>query len=133
MTDDTNLLARLADLENRVLRLEGGQDQAGVPFKQQSLREFLNEKNPQTANDRGLCIAYYLETSKAFGSFNAEDIKRGFREARIPVPSNPNDVVNKNIMKGYVMDAEAPKDGKKAWILTVTGMVQIQKGFAADK
>jgi hypothetical protein len=131
MTED-EIKAKFADFERRIEAIEASQRQTTplpAKSKQQSLREFLNEKKPATANDRGLSIAYYLETLKGYDSFNADDIKVGFREARIPVPKNPNDVINKNIAKAYMMDAEQSKDGKKAWVLTGTGLEVAEKGF----
>lgn len=134
MTND-EIQTKLAELERRVQALETGQDMLGSAAtaannKRLSLREFLNQKMPTTANDRGLAIAYYNETIKGYGCFNAEDIKVGFRDARIPAPKNPNDVINKNIAKGYMMDAEQSKAGKKAWVLTGTGLEAVEKGFA---
>jgi hypothetical protein len=134
MTND-EVEAKITELEHRIAALEAGSVQQNTTFaanKKQSLREFLNERNPSTANDRGLCIAYYCEAAKGFESFNADDIKLGFREARIPVPKNPNDVINKNIAKAYMMDAEQAKDGKKAWVLTTTGMEAVEKGFSKE-
>lgn len=133
MTND-EIQTKLTDLERRVQALEAGQSTAGsaatgAANKQLSLREFLNQKKPTTANDRGLAIAYYNETVKGYDCFNAEDIKAGFRDARIPAPKNPNDVINKNIAKGYMMDAEQSKAGKKAWVLTGTGLDAVKKGF----
>lgn len=133
---DDEIQAKLAELERRIQVLETGQrPQASAPgttSKQQSLREFLNEKKPTTANDRGLCIAYYYETVKGYNCFNAEDIKAGFRESRIPAPKNPNDVINKNIAKAYMMDADQSKDGKKAWVITGTGEEAVGKGFSKE-
>lgn len=134
MTND-EIQTKLTELERRVQALEAGQGILGSAAtaannKQLSLREFLNQKKPTTANDRGLTIAYYNETIKGYGCFNAEDIKVGFRDARIPAPKNPNDVINKNIAKGYMMDAEQSKAGKKAWVLTGTGLEAVEKGFA---
>jgi hypothetical protein len=126
---------KLAELERRVHALEDTGQQPSpqaASLKKQSLREFLNEKKPTTATDRGLSIAYFYETVKDYESFNADDLKSGFREARIPAPKNPNDVINKNIIKAYMMDAEQPKDGKKAWILTGTGLEAVEKGFGKD-
>lgn len=133
MTND-EIQTKLTELERRVHALEAGQDAPGFTVngaakKQLSLREFLNQKQPTTANDRGLAIAYYNETIKGYEYFSAEDIKAGFRDARIPAPKNPNDVINKNIAKGYMMDAEQSKAGKKAWILTGTGLEAVEKGF----
>ncbi|HET9412295.1 MAG TPA: hypothetical protein VFO38_05675, partial [Candidatus Saccharimonadales bacterium] len=106
MTND-EIQTKLVELERRVLVLEAsrgkdapGSTTSGAANKQLSLREFLNQKKPTTANDRGLAIAYYNETIKGYECFNAEDIKAGFHDARIPAPKNPNDVINKNIAKG---------------------------------
>ena len=135
MTND-EIQTKLAELERRVQALEAGQSTQGsanigaASKKQLSLREFLNQKKPTTANDRGLAIAYYNEAVKGYDCFNAEDIKAGFRDARISAPKNPNDVINKNIAKGYMMDAEESKAGKKAWVLTGTGLEAVEKGFA---
>ncbi len=133
---DNEVQAKLVELERRIQVLEAGQTTQGrtpgSATKQQSLREFLNEKRPTTANDRGLCIAYYYETAKGYDCFNAEDIKAGFRDARIPAPKNPNDVINKNIGKAYMMDAEQSKGGKKAWVLTGTGQEVVEKGFSKE-
>jgi hypothetical protein len=134
MTND-EIQTRLTELERRVQALEAGQGALDTKTtepnnKQLSLREFLNQKKPTTANDRGLAIAYYNETIKGYGCFNAQDIKVGFRDARIPAPKNPNDVINKNIAKGYMMDAEQSKASKKAWVLTGTGLEAVEKGFA---
>lgn len=135
MTND-EVQAKLAEFERRIQTLEAGRPSVAgaraTTAKQQSLREFLNEKKPVTANDRGLSIAYYYETVKGYESFNAEDIKAGFRDARIAPPKNPNDVVNKNIAKAYMMDAEQAKDGKKAWVLTGTGLEAVEKGFGKE-
>lgn len=131
---DVDVQSKLAALERRIEALEA----SGKPVslvtsaKKKSLREFLNEMKPQTANDRGLSIAYYYENFRGFESFNAEDIKAGFREARITLPKNSNDVINKNIAKGYMMDTEQGKDGKKAWVLTATGLEVVKKGFGKE-
>ena len=130
---------RLQDLESRIVKLESGQSiQAQVQKQNQkvktmSLREFLNLKKPKTVNDNVLVIGYYLEHLKEFEAFNVDDIKLGFREAKIPLPSNLNDVVNKNIKKAYVMSAGSQKDGKKAWVLTATGDDIAEQGFESKE
>lgn len=129
-----NINQKILELEQRIEALE---NQPGSPKgapatgtkKQKSLREFLNDQGATTANDRGLSIAYFLEIHRNYPSFNAEDIRNGFREARIQPPKNPNDLINKNIAKGLIMDAEQNKDGKRAWILTGTGEEFVNKGF----
>lgn len=54
-------------------------------------------------------------------AFNVNDLREAFRSARVPIPKNLNDKVNKNIGKGYLMDVESDKSGKKTWVLTATG------------
>jgi len=132
---------RLQDLEVRVAKLELSQptqtqtqtQKQNQKVKNMSLREFLNLKKPKTVNDNVLVIGYYLEHLKGFEAFNVDDIKFGFREAKIPQPTNLNDVVNKNIKKAYVMSAESQKDGKKAWVLTATGEGIVKKGFESKE
>jgi len=128
--------AKLAELEHRIIALEMPTFRLQTKVdgaRKLSLREFLNEKKPTTANDRTLCIAYYGETVNGAETFNTDDIKAGFREARIPLPRNPNDVINKNISKAYIMVADQAKEGKRAWVLTATGIEAIEKGFGSGK
>lgn len=125
---------KILELEQRIQVLETNQKLTEhtsfkISKKQQSLREFLNQKNPKTANDQGLCIAYYHEILKEQGGFNVEDIRNGFFDARLPAPKNPNDVINKNIRKAYIMSTKQTKEGKKTWVLTNTGIEVVEKGF----
>jgi hypothetical protein len=120
-------------LESRVDKLEAAlvpvTPEASHPTKPKSIREFINEKLPLTANDRALTIGYYLETVRSQGSFSADDIKRTFKEAKIAPPANVNDVINKNVGKGYMMDSD-DRTGKKAWTLTATGEDIVILGFS---
>src|SRR5258708_6311568 len=129
--NDEDIVIKLEKLEHRIEALEAQITSNTTPsslakVKQKSLREFLNELRPASATDQGLCIAYFLENNKGCESFNTDDIKSSFREARIPVPKNPNDLINKNIAKGYIMDAEELKGSKKAWVLTGTGIESVE-------
>lgn len=138
MSEGNNDIAkRLDKLENRVLAIETKMMAPDLDIqttgKNKSLREFLNEQSLKSANDRALAIAYFLETNKGYESFNADDIKDGFRQARIPSPKNPNDIINKNIAKGLMMDSESSKDGKKAWVLTASGEKLMKSSFEKAK
>ena len=139
MQDYDKLARQLAELESRVTKLETpatilaeAPAEAGS-VKQKSLREVINELKPNTANDRALTIAYYLETYKSQTNFNADDIKSGFKEARIIAPKNTNDVINKNIAKAFMMDADEQIGGKMSWMLTATGLGVVKKGFGKEK
>ena len=71
--------------------------------------------------DKTIALAYYLEHIEQANSFNANDVANTFQAARENAPANLNDMINKNIGKGYLMESREQKDGKKAWVLTATG------------
>lgn len=93
-----------------------------------SAREFILKHSPSDDNQRTLVLGAYIEEGGQ-QSFTAEDLKRVFREARLKLPANINDKVNKNIAKGYLMDGDVV-DGKKSWMLTMTGQMFIENGLA---
>lgn len=99
-----------------------------VPAKSSSAREFILKHSPSDDNQRTLVLGAYIEEGGQ-QSFTAEDLKRVFREARLKLPANINDKVNKNIAKGYLMDGDVV-DGKKSWMLTMTGQMFIENGLA---
>lgn len=120
---------RLADLEKRLGTIEAS-IRTSAPsdsslqqqkVKRMSAKEFLLSKKPSSAVDKTLALAYYLERIEQLNSFNINDIEDVFQAAREKSPANLNDMINKNIMKGYIMEAREQKDAKKAWVLTSTG------------
>ncbi|HEV2137657.1 MAG TPA: hypothetical protein VGR53_02330 [Nitrososphaerales archaeon] len=111
----------IADLDKRVSKLEspsGPNQHTGT--KKLSIREFMLQKGVSTDTDKVVVLGSYLERFTSMQSFNIADLETAFREAREPVPKNINETVNKNIRKGYIMEA-GEKDGKKAWTLTNSG------------
>jgi hypothetical protein len=138
MTSTSNVDARLARIEERLDRLEAvavSDDaivQASQETKPVSIKEYLIDKNPQTANDRTLTMGYFLESISGQEQFTAEDIKGCFRMAKIPAPTNVNDIINKNIAKGFMMES-GKSGGVKSWVLTATGEAVAIKGFRTDK
>lgn len=127
MTTQEQLEARVTALEARLARIEGQSlhetvELKGVTKKRLSLREFMNSKSMTSEVQKTLAIAYYLETHDGMSSFNAQDIKKGYSLAKEPSPRNINDTINKNIQKGYLMDAAEKKEGNKAWTLTNSGI-----------
>jgi len=124
--NDNTTEDRLANLEKRVGILEellAKPNCEGKPptDKRVSPREFLDLKKTSTAIEKTLALAYYLEHIEQMSSFNVSDLSNAFRMAKEPLPVNLNDMINKNISKGYLMDFQKPKDSKKAWTLTATG------------
>lgn len=127
MNNNNNLSKEIEDLKKRIIALENKQSsfsegtKVSTLKKKQSPKEFLLTKNITGDVQRTLALAYYLESNEEMESFNVPDLEKTFRTAKEKVPKNLNDQINKNISKGYLMDAEEKKDSKKAWILTSTG------------
>lgn len=126
---EEDALDRIEKLERRVYeierRLEGGTEPALSPPKSTSIREFLISKNPRSDVEKTLVIACYLETLGNVNPFNLNDLRSGFSQAKEPLPSNLSDAVNKNIQKGFIMEAPERKEGFKAWVLTNTGVKRV--------
>jgi hypothetical protein len=75
----------------------------------------------KTETQKVLALGYFLEYMENMESFNVNDLETAFRSAKERLPKNMNDAVNKNIARGFLMDAAGKKDAKKAWCLTSTG------------
>lgn len=125
---DEEIKSILNDHEERIQGLERIFKTEPEKIKKQvSIKEFIISKKPKDDIQKTLVIGYYLENQRVFCSFNVKDLKDGFREAKESLPSNINQMVNENIKKGYMMEAEQKKDEMKAWVLTNTG-----EGFVND-
>lgn len=114
---------RMDDLEERIENLE---KQFAAPvvatrIKKISPKEFLMTKNAKSDPQKVVALAYFLEQVEGMATFSVADLENVFRASKEKVPSNINDSVNKNIAKGFLMDAAEKKDLKKAWCLTSTG------------
>jgi len=93
----------------------------GKPLEGLSLVEFLNAKNPKSHPDKVVAMAYYLHHYRGVKIFTVDDINECYSEARISRSANLNATINKNIAKGYIMEAQEKKENKKAWMITQTG------------
>jgi hypothetical protein len=123
------LNARIVALEQRVGKLEGHLEAGGSALtrpKKMSAKEFLLTVEANSEVQKVLAIAYFLEFVEGVPSFNITDLISAFRAAKERPPKNMNDAVNKNIARGFLMDAEERKDSLKAWCLTATGERQIK-------
>jgi hypothetical protein len=122
---DGDLIKRFESLEERVEKLEGilGNESAiSLPKERKlSAKEFLLTKNLRAETQKALALAYFLEREEGLACFNVQDLETAFRSAREKLPKNMNDVVNKNIARGFLMEAKEKKDSKKAWQVTSTG------------
>jgi hypothetical protein len=120
-----DLAARITQLEARVEKLENangaGRIAGATQGKKMSAKEFLMTKNVQSELQKVLVLAHFLEHQEGLVFFNVSDLEGMFRSAREKLPKNMNDAVNKNIARGFLMEAAEKKDSKKAWSLTSTG------------
>jgi hypothetical protein len=131
MTKDTE--SKIIDLENRVSALEKELHTNSSPNvnkkRNLSVNEFLREKRPATAIDTILVIAVYHERFNGTDSFSANDLLDLIRKAKQKRPANINDLINKNISKGYLEEDKAGDDGKKQWYVTSSGVEFVDNNF----
>ena len=85
-----------------------------------TLAQLLKKAPVKSDVDRVLVAGYYLETTQGLQTFTAAEIKDAMRAAKTSPPSNPSDVIAKNIKKGLMMQA-GDKDGRMAYVLTTQG------------
>lgn len=130
------IIKRIEELENRVTKLEqsvvgsGPMNQPEVPKRSKtSVVEFLRGKNPSTAMDKVLVFAVFHENQSGKDVFNTEDILSLWRQAKETPPSNINDLINKNIKKGFVAEEKVEKGQKKSWYVTTSGIEVVNKSF----
>ena len=129
---------KLEDLENRVVELEKAflssppsSEENKEKRRPPAIREFLNEKKPKTNLDRILAIAVYhnrfIEPNKDF--FNVKDILHLIPKAKLKKPANINDVINKNVVKGYFEEDGKDETSKKKWYVTESGISIVDSNF----
>jgi hypothetical protein len=128
-----NIEQKIAELERRVQKLELAdssrrhENQEIKKNKKISAKEFLLTKKLTTDTQKTIALGYYLEHEDSMISFNVDDLIKAFANAKERKPSNVGDAVNKNISRGFIMEASERKDGKKAWTLTSTGEKFVEK------
>jgi hypothetical protein len=125
-----NIRKVLEEHEERISKLEKiFETKPEVSEKRISIKEFILQKQPKNDIQRALAIGYYLEKLEGFSSFTFRDLAEGFREAREKVPPNVADKIQKNVAKGYMMEASEEKDGLKAYVLTNGGEKFVKSDF----
>lgn len=133
--ENKDLHVRVNELEKRVSQLEkrfaGTPAPRAISGKKQSAKEFLITKSVKSETQRVLALGYFLERVEGMASFNVPDLETTFRSAKEKLPKNMNDAVNKNITRGFLMEAETKKDAKKAWYLTSTGERYVENEMSA--
>lgn len=130
LKETSEIEKKIQDHEKRILALERLLQAKPDSIKKKiSVKEFVLTKNAKDDQRRTLAIGYFLEKYGDSASFNIKDLDKCFREAKMKPPQNMNDKVNKNIVKGYMMEAAEEKDNKKAWVLTNTGEKVVESNF----
>lgn len=130
MEDDLRKI--LDDHEKRISELEAHWKTKPEPLKKDlSPKEFLLTKTVNDDIQKTLSLGFYLERHRRLSVFNAKDLESIFREAKENPPENINDKVNKNIQKGFMMEAREKKDKLKAWNLTTSGEKFVEESLDA--
>ena len=131
MTKD--LEARVSDLEKRVSALEEvlhtKSSASEEKMRNISVDEFLLEKRPKSATDVVLAMAVYCEGFCDADSFSAKSLSDLIRKAKEKKPKNINDLINKNMAKGYMEADERGEDRKKRWYVTKLGTDYVSSNF----
>lgn len=124
--NNESIAKKIEDHEERLLKLEkilssNLSPETARPSKQLSPKEFLLEKKASGEVQKTLLLCYYLEHTLGLAPFNLDDLSKVYKLAKEVIPGNLNDKINKNIDKGYLVEAAKKKDTKKAWHLTLSG------------
>jgi hypothetical protein len=104
-------------------------DKVAPTSKKISISEFINLKRPKDDLQRTVLFAYFLEKNENNEHFNSEDIQNCFIKSKSAKPSNINDKINQCIKKGWLSEHSEKRNNKKAFYLTNTGIIAVEKNF----
>lgn len=94
--DQAEIIKTLEDHERRLSKLEKlFQTKAKSIKSVPTIKDFIQSNCPSDDLQKTLAIGYYFETYEDLEAFNATDLAKGFRDARVPPPRNINDKANK--------------------------------------
>lgn len=121
MTDDIE--ARISSLEQRVSLLEERLTDRPLPHNRKSLSitEVLRASKAKTDVEKVLVIGYYMEKFGGRQNFTVKELSDQFLLAKEQQPSNLNQSVNQNILKGFLMEWPTKREGQKCWGVTSSG------------
>jgi hypothetical protein len=98
-----------------------------ISEKPLTIFEFLKKRNVTQNFDIILNIAYYNENFRGISSFNSDDIKKQYEEARLKPPKNINDYLAKlESQKELIIACKEKKDEKKTWKLSSSGITYVE-------
>jgi len=94
--------------------------------------EFIKQESPKTDMDRVICACYYLTKHRKVRSITKKDLDGFFPEARMPMPTNMSDMINKNIDRGYLAPTGKLKKGLKSYYMTTEGEQFVETGLKEE-
>ena len=115
--------ARSGAIQAEVPRTGAGSGRA------QSVREYIDQSEPKRNVDRILAIAGYLEDVRDVDTFSADDVRRGFRDAKEKVPGNYSRDFSWAVKNGWLSpDDDVPGE----YYVTETGRTALNSKFSDE-
>jgi hypothetical protein len=120
------LQKRVEELEERVAELEAKFESDEEPTQDGDLRSLIKEFDPSTHVERALVIGYHLEQHDVQENFTIDDIKSGYRTAKLKEPANMSDVLANAGERG-LMRRDGEEEGLQLWMLTLDGEQTVEE------
>jgi hypothetical protein len=120
------MVRKVSDLEEKVKQLESRLEvlenkfESGAEPKTNSIKEFVNEVDPEDHDQTFIAIGYYLENKEGENEFTTKEAEQGYKRAKRNPYSNFSVLTNRLEDKDLIMEM-GEKDGKKSWALTNKG------------
>ena len=123
-----DMIREIEHLKKRVDTLESmlRSDPAVAPKSVISAREFMLNSKADDSVAKTLLAGYFLERFGGLQSFTVKELEHAFVAAKERVPTNTNDMINKNISRNFMMAAKEKRDNKKTWCLTNAGQKHVE-------
>jgi len=117
---------KLEELESKITEQRDIESsQPTTKGKKLSVKEYIKERTPNNDVQRTIVIADYLEKIESKEEFVTKDISEGFRKAKLKVPANVPDKIQKAIFNGWIANGK----NKGGYYLTSSGEEAIKNSF----
>ncbi len=127
---DEDIIKMVQDHERRISALEDKKVEATpARFRGQSINEYLLETKASGYTEKTVACGYYLEKERSAESFTPEDIEEIMRAAREPVSKNTSEDIRRGMKKGWVMEHDEKKAGRRTYRITAKGIKAIESKF----
>jgi hypothetical protein len=108
------------------------EEQEAIKVTERYPVEFIKQKGPKTDMDRIVCACYFLTKYRKIKSITKRDLDEFFPEAGMPMPLNMNDMINKNVDRGYLAPTKKLKEGLKSYYITTDGERFVETGLKEE-